>query len=171
MVIVAQLCEYTKSHWIVHFKWVDCVVCALFFNKAVVVFKNKGRKRGREGRRKEGQGPFAPHHFLHPPTGLRIRSILCPKLQRSLLLHGNSWLWSISSPYRQERSVSMRVKPKWPGGSDGKESAYNARDPGLIPGSGRFPGGGNGYLLQYSCLENSMDREARGATVHVIAKR
>ena len=116
MVIVAQLCEYTKSHWIVHFKWVDCVVCALFFNKAVVVFKNKGRKRGREGRRKEGQGPFAPHHFLHPPTGLRIRSILCPKLQRSLLLHGNSWLWSISSPYRQERSVSMRVKPKWPGG-------------------------------------------------------
>ena len=43
-----------------------------------------------------------------------------------------------------------------PGGSDSKESAYNAGDPGSIPGSGRSPGEGNGYLLQYSCLENSM---------------
>ena len=46
------------------------------------------------------------------------------------------------------------------GGSGGKETACNARDPDLIPGSGRSPGEGNGYLLQYSCLENSMDREA-----------
>ena len=47
-----------------------------------------------------------------------------------------------------------------PGGSDGKESACNARDLGSIPGLGRSPGGGNGNLLQYSCLENSMDRGA-----------
>ena len=40
-----------------------------------------------------------------------------------------------------------------------KKSAYYAGDPGSIPGSGRSPGEGNGYLLQYSCLENSMDRE------------
>ena len=40
------------------------------------------------------------------------------------------------------------------GGSDGKESACSARDLGLISGSGRFPGGGHGYLLQNSCLEN-----------------
>ena len=46
-----------------------------------------------------------------------------------------------------------------PGGSDNKVSAYNSRDPGLIPGSGRS-GEGNGNPLQYSCLENSMDREA-----------
>ena len=46
----------------------------------------------------------------------------------------------------------------FPGGSDGKESACNARDPGLIPGWGRSSGEGNGNLLQYSCLENSMDR-------------
>ena len=46
----------------------------------------------------------------------------------------------------------------FPGGSDCKEAACNAGDPGLIPGSERFPGGGNGYPLQYSCLENSMDR-------------
>ena len=45
----------------------------------------------------------------------------------------------------------------FPGGSDGKASAYNAGDPGSIPGSGRFPGEGNGNLLQYSCLENPMD--------------
>ena len=44
------------------------------------------------------------------------------------------------------------------GGSDGKESASNVGDPGLIPGSGRIPGEGNGNPLQYSCLENSMDR-------------
>ena len=48
----------------------------------------------------------------------------------------------------------------FPGGLDGKESASNRGDPGLIPGLGRFPGEGNGYPLQYSCLENSMDRGA-----------
>ena len=42
----------------------------------------------------------------------------------------------------------------FPGGSDGKESASNAGDLGLIPGLGRSPGEGNGNLLQYSCLEN-----------------
>ena len=46
------------------------------------------------------------------------------------------------------------------GGSDGKESACNAGDPGLIPGLGRSPGEGNGYPLQFSCLKNSMDRAA-----------
>ena len=45
----------------------------------------------------------------------------------------------------------------FPGGSDGKASAYNAWNPGSIPGSGRSPGEGNGNLLQYSCLENPMD--------------
>ena len=44
-----------------------------------------------------------------------------------------------------------------PGGSDGKESVCNVRDPGSIPGSGWSPGEGNGNSLQYSCLENSMD--------------
>ena len=47
-----------------------------------------------------------------------------------------------------------------PGGSDGKASVYNVEDLGLIPGSGRFPGEGNGNPLQYSCLENPMDRGA-----------
>ena len=46
------------------------------------------------------------------------------------------------------------------GGSDGKESTCNAGDPGLLPGMGRSPGEGNGNPLQYSCLENPMDRRA-----------
>ena len=58
----------------------------------------------------------------------------------------------------------------FPGGSDGKESAYNAGDPGLIPGSGRSPGERNGNPLQYSCLENPMDRGAWQATVHGVAR-
>ena len=48
----------------------------------------------------------------------------------------------------------------FPGGSDSKASACNAGDPGLIPGLGRSPGKGNGNPLQYSCLENPMDRGA-----------
>jgi len=48
----------------------------------------------------------------------------------------------------------------FPGGSDGKESIYNAEDLDSIPGLGVSPGEGNGYPLQYSGLENSMDREA-----------
>ena len=57
----------------------------------------------------------------------------------------------------------------FPGGSDGKESACN-EDLGSIPGLGRSPGEGNGYPLQYSCLENFMDRGAWQATVHGVAK-
>ena len=56
------------------------------------------------------------------------------------------------------------------GGLDGKEPACNAGDLGSIPGLGRSPGEGNGYPLQYSCLENPMDRGAWQATVHGVAK-
>ena len=58
----------------------------------------------------------------------------------------------------------------FPGGSDGKESACSAGDLGLIPGSGRSPGGGHGSPLQYSYLENPMDRGAWQATVHRVGK-
>ena len=53
--------------------------------------------------------------------------------------------------------IDFILKYCFPGCSDGKESACNARDAGMIPGSGRSSGEGNGYLFQYSCLENSMD--------------
>ena len=58
----------------------------------------------------------------------------------------------------------------FPGGSDGKESACSAGDLGLILGSGGSPEEGKGYPLQYSCLENSMDRGAWRATVRGVAK-
>ena len=57
-----------------------------------------------------------------------------------------------------------------PGGSVGKESACNAGDLGPVPGSGRSPGGGHGNPLQYSGLENPMDRGAWQATVHRVTK-
>jgi len=52
---------------------------------------------------------------------------------------------------------SSQTGDDFPGGSDGKVSAYNAGDLGSIPGLGRSPGEGNGNLLLYSCLENPMD--------------
>ena len=58
----------------------------------------------------------------------------------------------------------------FPGGSDGKASACKAGNPGLIPGLGRSTGEENGNPLQYSCLENPMDREAWRAMVHRVMK-
>ena len=59
----------------------------------------------------------------------------------------------------------------FPGGSVGKGAACNAGDLGLIPGSGRFSGKWNDCPLQYSCLENFMDKGAWQATVHGVSKR
>ena len=58
----------------------------------------------------------------------------------------------------------------YPDGSDSKESTCNAGDLGLILGLGRYPGEGNDHPLQYSCLENYMERGAWRATVHGVAK-
>ena len=51
----------------------------------------------------------------------------------------------------------MNMNMDFPAGSDGKASAYNVGDPGLIPGPGRSPGEGNGNPLMYTCLENPID--------------
>ena len=58
----------------------------------------------------------------------------------------------------------------FPGDLGCKESACNAGDPGSIPWLGRSPGEGDGYPLQYSCLENSMDRESWWAIVHGVTE-
>ena len=58
----------------------------------------------------------------------------------------------------------------FPDGSDGKDSACIAGDPGLIPGWGESPGEGNGNPLQYPCLGNPLDREAWQATVPGVSK-
>ena len=73
------------------------------------------------------------------------------------------------------KGLAMFTKPGdmlklWFSSSDSKESACNTGDPGFIPELGRSPGEGNGYQPQYSCLQNSMDREVWQATVHGAAK-
>ena len=82
----------------------------------------------------------------HGPTGAQVPSLV------GELWHAMHGQWGFS------------------GGSDGKKSAFNIGDVGSIPWSGRSPGEGNGYPLQYSCLENSIDRGAWQATVHGITK-
>ena len=66
--------------------------------------------------------------------------------------------------------ASTREAEGFPGGSDSKVSACNAGDLGSIPELGRSPGEGNGYPLQYSCLENSLDRGAWWAIVHGLQR-
>ena len=82
--------------------------------------------------------------------------------------------------FRFKNSMAIRICPQgknhqlfyreFPCASDGKESAFNARNLGLIPGSRRNPGEGNDNPLQYSCLENSTDRGALWAMVYEMAK-
>ena len=66
--------------------------------------------------------------------------------------------------------IEPQTPRRFPGGSDSKPSACNAGDTSSIPGSGRSPGEEHGNPLQYSCLENPMDRGAWQATVHGVAR-
>ena len=78
----------------------------------------------------------------------------------------DSWVEKI--PWRRDR-IFTPVLLDFPG-SDGKESACNVGDLGLIPGLGRTPGGGHGNALQYSCLENPHGQRSLAATVHEVAE-
>ena len=78
------------------------------------------------------------------------------------------WIRSFTLEGTLERQVLLFEPVS--GGSDDKESACNAGDLGSVPGLGRSPGEENGYPLQYSCLENSMDRGAWQATVRGVAE-
>ena len=70
-------------------------------------------------------------------------------------------LW-VSNKIKDSYNGKLPCTRGFPGGSDGKASASNMGDPGLIPGLGRSPGEGNGNPLQYSCLENSVLRSLVG---------
>ena len=82
-------------------------------------------------------------------------------------IHHRSVCKAVIEIYTTPTSQTLK---SFPGGSDSGESACNAGDPGLIPGSGRSPGKGHGNPLQYSCLENSMDRGTWQATVWGVTK-
>ena len=141
----------------------------------------------RVGRRRGGgsTGPSphccccrSPHELLwHSPwvlgsRGLRSAVSSCVRSCRSQrahnspdFLHSQGCDWS---PSHHLTLSTLKVSLDDPGGSDGKESACKAADLGLIPGSGRSPGEGNGYPLQHSCPENPMDSGAWRVGVHGI---
>ena len=79
-----------------------------------------------------------------------------------------NWLIAYFNTYINNNYILLFWR--FPGGSDGREYTWNVGDPGSIPGSGISPGEGNGNPLQYSCLENSMDRGAWWAIVYRITK-
>ena len=78
-------------------------------------------------------------------------------------------IWNLLPWYLPEIKLLL-PSGGFPSGSDGKESAYNAGDPSLIPGSGRSLGEWHGHPSQYFCLENSMERGTWWATVHGVAE-
>jgi len=114
-------------------------------------WRGVGMRARERGRKREGTMPqfptalqvlvLPPASAHHPPKTITLEYFLSPNKCHSLFLG-------------------------FPGSSAGEESACNAEDPGLIPGSGRSPGGGHGNPLQYSSLENFMDWIAHGVAKH-----
>ena len=128
--------------------------------------------------------PLQPMHacllssFSHVQLFTTLRTVAC-QAPLSMGFSGQEY-WSGQSFPSLENLPDSGMEPAslcllhWQAGSlplaqTGK-NACNARDPGSIPGWGRSLGEGNGYPLQYSCLENSMDRGAQGATMHGAKK-
>ena len=113
---------------------------------------------------------------IKPQESLWIFSSICPNPNCTSL---DNQLWFSSTTFYRHAErwgspelllLSICRKKCNISGSDGKESACNAGNPSLIPGLRRSPGEGNGYPLQYSCLENPMGRRTRRAIVHGITK-
>ena len=121
-----------------------------------------------EGRRRRGR--------------LRIRWLDGITNSKDMSLQSSGSWWWTEKPGVLQSMGSQRVGHDWvteelhpllesfPDVSEDKESVCNAGDPGFIPELGRSPGEGNVYQLQYSCLENSMDRGAWWPIVHGIAE-
>ena len=106
---------------------------------------------------------FLPKHTMSP-----IRTVVKKEGMRDVEAI-KCLPWFGQHHWRQTKG-ELWMELSFPGGSDGKESACRAGDPGLIPGLGRSPGGGNGNPFQYSWLGNPMDRGAWWATVHGVTK-
>ena len=90
--------------------------------------------------------------------------------EQVLLIFGMLSFQFVGGEIQEQFKATCLCVLDFSGGSDDKESACNAGDMGSIPGLGRSPGEGNGYPLQYFCLENSMDRGIWSATVYWVPK-
>ena len=116
--------------------------------------------------------PRSPASTIPQPS-LRLLPSLLWLLHSPVSLHGPSQATldeKLLRCFSFSASTPLTSSHHFPGGTDGKQSACIARDQSLIPGSGRSPEEGNGNPLQYSLLENSMDRGTWQATVHGVVK-
>ena len=102
---------------------------------------------------------------------VRNYSDMLIRTHEQLLQPDNRWPWCLPLCSGKSPFLYMpAIYDDFPGSSGGKEYACNAGDLGLIPGSARCPGEGNGNPFQYSCLEKSVNRGAWRAAVHGVAK-
>ena len=100
-------------------------------------------------------GSVSSSHFPQPESAMQWDIIVVTEVQNST---------------RKKKMHSQSQKCNFVKSSAGKESVCNSGDPGWIPELGRSPGEGISYPLQYSCLENPMDRGAWQATIHRVTK-
>ena len=115
--------------------------------------------------------PENPPHLQGRGSATRAPSAWCQKLFPLMKTSHDHRFGLFSFTLEEKKNMQVRTLLGFPGGSVfKKKTACQAGDVGLIPGSGRSPGEGNGNPLQYSCLENPMDRGAWWATVHGVAK-
>ena len=116
---------------------------------------------------------FSIHHRSHESLNcisLDFQALLSFPVVSYLYFEPSFRFFPVLAEHLLLRFLSQPKTGGFPGGSDGKDSACNAGYLGSIPGLGRSPREGSGYPLQYSCLENSMDRGVWQAIVHKIAE-
>ena len=119
-----------------------------------------------EGRRKRGQQRWL--------DGISDSIVMGLSKLQEFMMDREAWCTAVHGVVKNQTQPSywpeLIYQVGFPGGSVGKEFAFNARDLGSIPGSGKSPGEGNSYLLQYSCLGNPMDRRIWWLTVCEVTK-
>ena len=164
-----------------HKRALGTFVCFRGRGQTLVSFRTPMRERVRQSPRpRHGQevdrpaGSWGAHrweeeHLRWESPHLRVATGPCSWLEPQLL---NLWEACFRKPSKTSCRFWKRpfLSKRFPDGSVSKESTCNAGDPGLIPGSGRSPGGGHGNPLQYSWLETPTDRGAWRAPVHGVTE-